>query len=144
MRVREDLVVVAREAQASAAAKAFRARAPAAFAPDDLVLAFAKDRSVTLPGAADVEEIRLNVEMRSDGGAHVRMAARCADASQASAVATTLTDGIARENTPAVRMMTHGLLNDAHATATGDTVSLELALEDRHLATFVELLAAVP
>jgi hypothetical protein len=92
--------------------------------------------------SGQLEELRFTIETHSSG-AEIKFDGRCADASNAKSAADSLNTILAQVNNGSVRLMTRGILNDAKATATGESVSMRIAVTESQLDFLVQALVSM-
>ena len=147
LRVRQDLVVLVREAQAAPAVRAFRKGGPGMPPAREMVGIYGEGSGARLGGigaAHGFDELRVAIEARDDGGAEVRLAGRCTDATTATTAAQELTDLASMANQLAGRVSSRGIFADAKATANGNTVSMTATADEQQLTSLFDALGMVP
>jgi hypothetical protein len=147
LRVQPQLGVMTREPQAAAAARAFAKVVPETPEVHDVLAIFGRDRGAhlagVLPEGVVIDRLRFVVEGYADGGARFRFEGHCPDAATAKTSADHLSEWLARQGRGiAMRIATRGLLNDAQATANGDTISVVVDANERQIEALVELFGA--
>jgi hypothetical protein len=147
LRLRDDLLVIASEKQERAAVASFRKHLPGRPPSRELVGMYGTASGARLGGmllpSGQLEELRFTVETQSTG-AEIKFDGRCADAANAKSAADSLNTILAQVNTGSVRLMTRGILNDAKATASGEAVSIRIAVSESQLDFLVQALVSLP
>jgi hypothetical protein len=117
---------------------------PPAGGPLEAVRANVPHPHLGLPLVPDaIERLHARVNALPNGDADADATGDCDDPGEAVKAAAALRDAIARENSPLVRMLTHGVLDAIAVTAEGPAVKVQVHATRDQLETVVTLLTAM-
>ncbi len=144
VRPQSKLLVIVPPSHAREAALTFKKQVPKGPSPKEAVRLVFHNPAGQVRGLALVDsltELRLWVVPREDGGADVFAEGDCADATAANATAEQARRMLRDTNSIAVRLATHGLLNNAEVTVDGAKVKLHVLANEDQLETLLQLAA---
>lgn len=147
LRPRSKLLVIVPPSHAHEAAISFREQVPRGPSTTEAMRLVVHNpaNQISIPGlkfARSLTEIRIWIVPRSDGGADVEGEGDTTDAAAAIDSAEQLTELLKRQNSFGVRLLTHGLLNNAAVVAEGSKIKLHITANSEQLEAILQLVAA--
>lgn len=147
LRPQSKLLVIVPPSHAHEAALTFRKQSPRGPPATEAMRLVVRHPSnqVSIPGlkfSASLQEIRIWIAPRADGGADLYGEGDCSDEAAASDSADRLTDLLRRQNSLGVRFATRGLLNKAVVVAEGTKIKLHVEANPEQLEAVLQLAAA--